>query len=74
MEATAIQTVSRAMLFPAQALISAIGVTIKEHSREKLDSPASKAKDATISRIRQVIVNETLGLENFRFYEDSLVM
>ena len=62
------------MLFPAQALISAIGVIVKEHPRGTPNSPAPKAKDATISRIRQVIVNETLGLEFFRFDEDSLVM
>jgi len=47
---------------------------VTEAFTKKPHPPAAKAKDTAVCRVRQAIVNETLGLELIRFYEDSFIM
>lgn len=77
MEAIAIQIVSNAILFPAQALATEVCPSIPHqlwHTNGASDVPTPKSKDTAICRVRQAIVDEALGLELLRFYEDSLVV
>jgi hypothetical protein len=73
MDAIAIQTVSRAILFPAQALAGDFNHQIRYVSGVP-NEPASKPKDPTVCGVRQIVVDEALWFERLRLYKDSLVV
>jgi hypothetical protein len=74
-EAIAIQIVSRAILFPAQALATELSWSrMTPRVIGNSNVPASKPKCSAVCGVRQVIVDEALRLEFVRFYVDSLVV
>jgi hypothetical protein len=74
MDAIAIQIVSTAILFPAQALVR-VAKCYRAHPQGISNLPASKPKGAAVGRVRKgIIFDEAFGLELVRLFKDSFVV